>query len=681
MQSLLQLWQETAQEWAVRCRVSTSRDFKTVTVRTDHEGTSFLTIALPRFCDDLQKGLADGKVDRCLFQGFSWRAGLPAFLGGFLDRVFDRSTGLLLDDPDIECIRALRQLTLMFGKIHLPCSDARREAAFDAFVEIEKEVRKCDIERTEADYLAFSRVAQLLFGDVLTELDRKVWQGAIYPKHGPGATADYLRANAKWTNREWPERMERIFPSGEYLFYTPKLREELDRVNLLPPETERPVRVIAVPKTLKTPRIIAIEPTCMQFMQQGLSRDLVEALQRSDSRFPWLLGFRDAVPNQDGARRGSIDGSLATLDLSEASDRVSNQLVRTLFSRHPWLAEGVDATRSRKADVPERGVIRLAKFASMGSALTFPVEAMVFATVVMLGIERELGRQLTFQDVRSLEGSVRVYGDDIVVPAHYAQSVVASLATFGFKVNARKSFWTGSFRESCGKEYYRGHDVTVVRVRDLLPSQRRDKGRFAATVSLRNRFYMAGQWSVARYLDTLLERLLKAYPTVGPGANVLGRWSAVRGWFTHVPLTELLHQDYHSPLVKGWVVTPKTPESPLDGIDALHKILLSKSAADDLNAQRRHGPLSNRLGEGNRVIEEGLPPLDDRRWSGLYKTEWFDRLGDPFQALLAGSEPAAEEEHLKYLGRPWAVDIKLRHVSPDGETWGTDPFSGIGRRR
>jgi hypothetical protein len=568
----------------------------------------------------------------------------------------------------------------MFGKIGLKCSDAREAAALDAFIEIETSVRKADIERTEADYLAFSRVSMLLFGEVLTELDRKVWQGALYPKHGPGATQDRLVANAKWSNREWPERLERIFPSGEYLFYSPKLSDELARVNTVQPGAERPVRVISVPKTLKTPRIIAIEPTCMQFMQQAVKRDLVEALERSDSRFPWLLGFKDAASNQRLALKGSIDGSLATLDLSEASDRVSNQLVRAMVARFPWLAEGIDACRSRKADVPGRGVVRLAKFASMGSALTFPIEAMVFATVVMIGIEKELGRQLTLKDVRSLQGQVRVYGDDIICPVRYVHSVVDSLASFGFKVNSRKSFWTGSFRESCGKEYYRGHDVTVVRVRDLLPTQRRDKARFAAAVSLRNRFYMAGQWRVAGYLDGLLDELLKAYPTIGPGANVLGRWSAVRGYFTHEPLTELLHPDTQSRLVTGYVLTPKTPESPLDGVDALHKILSSKLAADDMRARARGATPSNHLRKDQRPVEEGLPPLDDRRWEGSHRAEWFDRLGDPFLDLLVGSEPATDEEHLKYLGRPWAVDIKLRHVSPDGETWGASLPCGRGRR-
>jgi len=178
------------------------------------------------------------------------------------------------------------------------------------------------------------------------------------------------------------------------------------------------------------------------------------------------------------AREGSHTGSLATLDLKEASDRVSNQLVRRMLENHPWLRAGVDSCRSRRAVVEfpsgRSESIRLGKFASMGSALTFPVEALVFATCAILGIERALGRQLTKKDVHRLRGQVRVYGDDIIVPVEYVHSVNEVLETFGFRVNFGKSYWTGKFRESCGGDYYDGHDVTIVRVRRIFPSSPRN---------------------------------------------------------------------------------------------------------------------------------------------------------------------------------------------------------------
>jgi hypothetical protein len=110
-------------------------DFKKVQVRVKHEGLSFLTITLPNFGKDFEKSLDQGYVDRRLFTGFQFRGGLPLFLGGFLDRVFDRGSGLLLDEPDIDAILAVRQLTLMFGKILVPCSDARTHKAMKQFIQ------------------------------------------------------------------------------------------------------------------------------------------------------------------------------------------------------------------------------------------------------------------------------------------------------------------------------------------------------------------------------------------------------------------------------------------------------------------------------------------------------------------------------------------------------------------
>jgi len=119
LKSLTLLWQEVASELATWCCTSTSRDFETVTARVKHEGDEFLTITLPNFCTDFQKSLVEGRVDRNQFQGFAFTGSLPRFLGGFFDLVFDRGTGLLLDEPSVDAIYSIRQLTLMFGKILL----------------------------------------------------------------------------------------------------------------------------------------------------------------------------------------------------------------------------------------------------------------------------------------------------------------------------------------------------------------------------------------------------------------------------------------------------------------------------------------------------------------------------------------------------------------------------------
>jgi len=599
LKSLMLLWTKLAHECAGWCNnTSITMDCKTVRGRSNHEGLSFLTITLPSFGKDFEKSLDLGMVDRNLFHGFAWKGGLPKFLSGFLGLVFDRTSGVLLDDPSIDAIRSVRQLTLMFGKMHLPCSPERVAKAFAGYIECEQDVRRHDANHELAQTAEFGRIASMLFWDVFKHVDRKVYEHDLVPKHGPGATADRLRSNAKFRQHTWPKRLDEVFPLAEYLIPNYSFVEELEDVDILEPGAEIPVRVISVPKTLKTPRIIGIEPTAMQYMQQALLPEILACLKRVDY-LNSMLGFDDQVPNQDMALEGSLTGELATLDLSEASDRVSNQHVRLLLHGHEHLFDAVDACRSRKADVPGHGIIRLAKFASMGSALCFPMEAMVFLTVVFLGIQKSLNTSLTLNDIKSFQGSVRIYGDDIIIPVDHVESVIEALHSFGFVVNLNKSFWTGRFRESCGREYYDGNDVSIVKIRQMFPLRRTDATEVNALVEFRNQLYWAGYWSTCAYLDEILTGMLRHYPMVLSSSPVLGRQS-VLGFET-----QRLDEHLHSPLVKGYVLSSRSPRNPLDGHGALLKFFLKR-----------------------------------------------------------GTEPFFSEDHLERSGRPQAVYTKLRWSSP-----------------
>jgi len=581
MKSLITLWQLMADDLAIGCCTSATRDLNTVMSRCEDEGVSFLTITLPNFGKDFEKSLDLGKVDPSAFLGFSRKQGLPRFLGGFLDLIFDRASGVLLDVPNVDAIYAVRQLTLTFAKINLPCSPARVKSALDQYVECEKDVRSNDALMDEQGIARFKRVAALLWSNVFADMEKSIADGTIVPKHGPGATADRLAGNRKYDQREWTQRLDRIFPVGDFLLPNYRYYKYLARVDILEPGSERPVRVITVPKTLKTPRIIAIEPTCMQYVQQAISERLVEDLQNRQLCMDFI-GFSDQVPNRTLAKKGSRNGSLATLDLSEASDRVSNRLVQFLFSGYGFLSEGIQACRSSKADV-DGEVIDLAKFASMGSALCFPVEALVFTTLIFCGIEETLNRPLTLKDLKGLEGRVRVYGDDIIVPVEFVHSSIKWLEDFGLKVNKGKSFWTGKFRESCGGDFYDGHWVTPVRVREMIPSSRSTSpGGLISTVSLRNQLYDAGLWRAARYLDSLLERLIP-FPAVARTSPALGRHSHL-GYDTHKVCPKL-----HRPLVKAFAVRPTNPPSRLDDIGALVKFFLKRGElpfADERHLER-----------------------------------------------------------------------------------------------
>jgi hypothetical protein len=566
VKSLLMLWEKASEELGSWCQVSTVRDAKTLRERSRCEGLSFLTITLPQFCSDFEKSLDSSSVASDSFAGFKRRRGLPCFLRGFLCRIFS-SDGCLLQDPDVDAIQAVRQLTLMFGKIRVRCSPKREFAALQQYLECEQDVKRTEKGMAEDDVRDFGRVGRLLCRDLFTRLDLMVHAGELVPKHGPGFTADGLTANRKYDQAEWTRRLEEVFPALEYILPSPRYWMDLDRIDILEPGQERPVKVVLVPKTLKTPRVIAMEPTCMQFVQQALLAAFRDGMDK-DRNLSMFVSLNDQVPNQELSRRGSLTGDLSTLDLSEASDRVSNQLVRELTKFHPWLSKALDATRSRKAVVLGK-TIRLAKYASMGSATCFPIETLVFLTCVFVGIERSLKRPLRQGDLYDYRGSVRVYGDDIIVPNTMTGSVIDSLETYGFKVNRRKSFWTGRFRESCGREYFAGEDVSIVRVRTYIPSSRKHARELVSTVALRNNFFLAGMWKTAQHLDRLIGGLID-FPAVLPTSPCLGRYSFL-GYDSEKQCRNL-----HRPMVRGFVISSRSPRSPLGGLGALQKFFLKR---------------------------------------------------------------------------------------------------------
>jgi hypothetical protein len=629
MKSLMSLWLAMANDLAIACCTSATSDINTVRRRVENEGLSFLTIVLPDLGKSIQKWIDLGQVG--IHPSFMTERGgsLPVFLRGFFCRVFDSSTGVLLDNPDVDAIYALRQLTLSFAKISFPSSDARQRKAMSEFIKCEQEVRESDAKLTEEDLSEFERVSDLLFRKVFSQMDRDVYYGNLLPKHGPGATADRLTSNGKYEMQSWTTRLERYFPAHKYLIPNWHFSDFLDKVTYLEPGAEMPVRVISVPKTLKTPRIIAIEPACMQYTQQALLRSFLDAFDR-DELLKNLIGFDDQVPNQELARLGSISGSVATLDLSEASDRVSNQLVRRMMRKWPHLLGAVDACRSRRAEVPGFGVIRLAKYASMGSALCFPIEAMVFTTLIFLGIQKSLNTPLTRRDIKSLSSEVRVYGDDLIVPTRQVRMVVQTLEHFGARVGLDKSFWTGKFRESCGREYLNGRDVSITRVRQALPDTIADATEVISTVSLRNQLAKAGCYDgTVEWLDTYLKKVLKHFPMVGPDSSVLGRVA----WYSPAK-GERWHSDLHTSLVKGYVVEAKIPSDPLADYGALLKCLLK------LETDSPQGVLDWEV-ELVPCYRPGLPHLE--------------------RDVASFRMPSGRQDkrHLERSGRPKRVSIKL----------------------
>ncbi len=597
MKSLVLLWSTLARDLASACHTSTDRDIRTVAARTENEGVSFLTITLPAFGKAFDFSLQEGRLSTTAFRKV--RGGLPAFLSGFLRQVFDANGVLLSRDAiSVDAVEAVRQLCYIFQKVELDCSEERNSAAVQAFRDADAETGDWDTLNQSTELLAdLERVCSLLFRDVVTKVDLLCYQGDLVPAHGPGTTADRLTGNSKYDLTYWPARLEEVFPYGEYGIPSPRYDTfcRWGRVQQPEPDKELPARVILVPKTLKTPRVISAEPAALQWIQQGIARPLV-ALLESDKTVKHLIGFTDQEPNRRLARKGSLDGSLATLDLKEASDRVSFGQVTGVFKRWPWFLKAIVASRSNLAELPNGEIIPLKKFAPMGSALCFPVEAMVFLAAAMLGIERSLVRRgearvLTRRHVARLRGTVRVYGDDIIVPVEHVEGIKEVFDQLNWKINSEKSFTKGDFRESCGGDYFRGEDVTPVKLRRLPPESRQQVDRLEGFVAFRNALYQKGRWDTCKVLDEWIPRFIP-WPLVSSDSPILGR-------LTYLPHeTRLMKGDRFNHFLhvierKGMVAVNPRPKSPVSEVGALLKCLLVVSEDSD-HLERAGRPVARR---------------------------------------------------------------------------------------
>jgi len=565
MKSLTRLLLVLLRELGAECGISIERDWETICARMEHEGLSFLTITLPSFAADFERSLELGGVDSTMFLSFKKRGGLPAFLSGFLSQVF-QDCGSLKSEPSVVAIRNIRQFCHFLKKVELECTERRKRKAIQAYLSCEGELAEVERHLDPDRVRDVAIQAHILFGDVFDKVNRLIDDFLIEPRHGSGSTADRKVGNQKFDQSYWTVRLQEYFPYGEYVF--PNLRSTNSwSIDLTDPEQEIPAKVTLVPKTQKTPRIIAMEPTAMQYMQQGLMQALVPLLENDPLCGPFV-GFSSQEPNRHAAKIGSITGDIATLDLSEASDRVLNSLVMEILRPWPSLQGAVQASRSTRVSLDDGRVLPLVKFASMGSALCFPMEEIAFLAILLSGTAS--GRSYRSRgELFNLHGKVRVYGDDIVVPTDMVQATKEALEAFGLKVNVAKSFWNGKFRESCGGDFYDGEWVTPVRMRRLLPSRREDIASVVSTMELCNLLYENGLWKTADFLLQSLQSLGFGRKTVPRHTAAIAPWSFQTSGYSW----DRLHPDYHSKVVRVDVLQPIFPEIRVDGSPALRKTL------------------------------------------------------------------------------------------------------------
>jgi hypothetical protein len=264
------------------------------------------------------------------------------------------------------------------------------------------------------------------------------------------------------------------------------------------------------------------------------------------------VNFTDQSINQYLALTSSLDLLYATIDMSEASDRVDREIVLSLFVHTP-IFERLEAVSTKFITLPQGlgqpKTLRAQKYAPMGSGVCFPIMSLVHWSLIQ-GIIASSG----LQDSTLLSKEVYVYGDDIIVPSQCAELVYKYLPLFGMKINENKSFVKSHFRESCGCHAWRGNDITPAFFKKVISpaTQTSDSSTLISLISKEFRLRKNGFTLTANYVRNIVHERYGIMPDVNEESSILG-------WKTegHVPYEKLM------PFCKGVKASKKDPQQRL----------------------------------------------------------------------------------------------------------------------
>jgi hypothetical protein len=538
------------------------RDLQTIEARFKNEGDGFFSIALPSFGKAFDQSLASGKMAD--IPGFSRYGQIPKFLSGIARHVFDTKTGTLRDNAAVDAILSIRQVLYLFKKF-LPIDQRALKLASQAVRDFESTdlaIEDVDIPRLSRFGLVCSFVFPGL--EFVQEYDCK---------HGPGAVMEGYTTNQKWEEvyhglLDFDRRLCGIgydLPAS-LLVCSNLIRDDLH--NDLPSTC---ARLVTVPKTCSALRTITVEPCMNQFVQQGLNAALrIQITKDPILRHSLTLDCQE--PNQVLALDGSLSGNWSTIDLSSASDRLSLQVVKMAFALRPRFLESLLASRTPNVKM-NSNVLTLKKYAGMGNATTFPIQSAVFALLAITAITSKEKYLSTEKLIRAAR-CVRVFGDDIIVKTEHYRDVADWITSFGLMINQGKTFNEGNFRESCGVDAFKGHDVTPVYLRHDPDSASADPGAFASLVSTSNQLWLRGYYAAATYLKDICEKT-HVLPLVSRDCSGLG-WHTRQDWTTYQRWNDSLHR-YE---LRTYVPTGSRREDPLDGYPALIKFFHTPRLAE-----------------------------------------------------------------------------------------------------
>ena len=309
-------------------------------------------------------------------------------------------------------------------------------------------------------------ITQNLIAETLGDFD---WEEFVsLCDHGSGATTSLPRRRASKANK-WDFESHVTAAALPYcVAFASWMRPAFGPGNVLVGDHSFTVvecdTLDSVNKNVDTNRVIGLQPGWNVFFQKGVGRMTRRRL--------WRRGLlkKDAQEyHQELARRGSLNGDLATVDLKNASGTISCALVELGYAKATkWLRVMQDLRchkwQWKDGHVGAGNTGSYEMFSAMGNGYTFEMETLLFwalsaACCLVLGVKPSI-------DVLS------VYGDDIICPVEVVPLIRDVFSHCGLTFNTRKSFWDGPFRESCGGHFFEGRNVTpfyVKRLPEYLP--------------------------------------------------------------------------------------------------------------------------------------------------------------------------------------------------------------------
>lgn len=195
-----------------------------------------------------------------------------------------------------------------------------------------------------------------------------------------------------------------------------------------------------VPKTWKIKRSVMPNTTLGSFYTHGVGECFRQRLKVEGLDLRSLQEYHKTL-----AQRASRTRRLTTADLSAASDSFTLPFLNMVLPR-AWY----NVTKFGRLNLVTHGKreIYMNSVMGMGIGFTFTLQTLVF-----------YGLLKAISELTGITGTISVYGDDLIYPTALHRYVKVIFPQFGFLLNSDKTFSVDYFRESCGGDYYHGHDV------------------------------------------------------------------------------------------------------------------------------------------------------------------------------------------------------------------------------